>query len=141
MCYQLILALPNRDQYKDPKSGKGPQRWRSNGYNLKINEFVKRARAVKIHAYIISHLKKEMPAMMGKAKTQQRLINNLQIEFEKVDLLKLRLYGIRVHSSPAIVWQIKTLPPQQLSLLSSLSQRLQPHLCRHQWQSSQSLLR
>ncbi|GKV17736.1 hypothetical protein SLEP1_g28199 [Rubroshorea leprosula] len=52
--------------------------------DCRINEFVKRARAVKIHAYIISHLKKEMPAMMGKAKTQQRLINNLEDEFAKV---------------------------------------------------------
>ncbi|EOY28851.1 EPS15 domain 2 isoform 5 [Theobroma cacao] len=51
---------------------------------LKINEFVKRARAAKIHAYIISHLKKEMPAMMGKAKAQQRLIDNLEDEFGKV---------------------------------------------------------
>ncbi|KAL0353679.1 UNVERIFIED_CONTAM: EH domain-containing protein 1 [Sesamum angustifolium] len=50
----------------------------------RINEFVKRARAAKIHAYIISHLKKEMPAMMGKAKTQQRLIDNLPDEFAKV---------------------------------------------------------
>lgn len=50
----------------------------------KINEFVKRARAAKIHAYIISHLKKEMPAYMGKAKTQQRLIDNLGDEFVKV---------------------------------------------------------
>uniref|UniRef100_A0A5B7AY70 Putative EH domain-containing protein 1 n=1 Tax=Davidia involucrata TaxID=16924 RepID=A0A5B7AY70_DAVIN len=50
----------------------------------RINEFVKRARAAKIHTYIISHLKKEMPAMMGKAKTQQRLIDNLADEFGKV---------------------------------------------------------
>ncbi|KDP39189.1 hypothetical protein JCGZ_00946 [Jatropha curcas] len=50
----------------------------------RINEFVKRARAAKIHAYIISHLKKEMPAMMGKAKTQQRLIDSLADEFGKV---------------------------------------------------------
>ncbi|XP_027064310.2 EH domain-containing protein 1 [Coffea arabica] len=50
----------------------------------RINEFVKRARAAKIHAYIISHLKKEMPAMMGKAKTQQRLVDNLEVEFGKV---------------------------------------------------------
>ncbi|XP_052207695.1 EH domain-containing protein 1 [Diospyros lotus] len=50
----------------------------------RINEFVKRARAAKIHAYIISHLKKEMPAMIGKAKTQQRLIDNLADEFVKV---------------------------------------------------------
>ncbi|MED6118618.1 EH domain-containing protein 1 [Stylosanthes scabra] len=50
----------------------------------KINEFVKRARSAKIHAYIISHLKKEMPAIMGKAKAQQRLIDNLDDEFAKV---------------------------------------------------------
>lgn len=50
----------------------------------RINEFVKRARAAKIHAYIISHLRKEMPAMIGKAKTQQRLVDNLEDEFKKV---------------------------------------------------------
>ncbi|KAI4306145.1 hypothetical protein L6164_029447 [Bauhinia variegata] len=50
----------------------------------RINEFVKRARAAKIHAYIISHLKNEMPSMIGKAKTQQRLIDNLDTEFDKV---------------------------------------------------------
>ncbi|KAI9115745.1 hypothetical protein K1719_013414 [Acacia pycnantha] len=50
----------------------------------RINEFVKRARAAKIHAYIISHLKKEMPSMIGKAKTQQKLIDNLETEFGKV---------------------------------------------------------
>ncbi|KAF4380176.1 hypothetical protein G4B88_005633 [Cannabis sativa] len=50
----------------------------------RINEFVKRARAAKIHAYIISHLKKEMPAMMGKAKAQQKLIDNLGDAFAKV---------------------------------------------------------
>ncbi|XP_075079231.1 EH domain-containing protein 1-like isoform X2 [Nicotiana tabacum] len=50
----------------------------------RINEFVKRARAAKIHAYIIGHLRKEMPAMIGKAKTQQRLIDELENEFGKV---------------------------------------------------------
>ncbi|CAO2823615.1 unnamed protein product [Amaranthus hypochondriacus] len=50
----------------------------------RINEFIKRARAAKIHAYIISHLKKEMPSMIGKSKTQQRLIDNLEDEFVKV---------------------------------------------------------
>ncbi|PHT52756.1 EH domain-containing protein 1, partial [Capsicum baccatum] len=58
----------------------------------RINEFVKRARAVKIHSYIISHLKKEMPAMMGKAKTQQKLIDNLEDQFVKVQ---------KVHRLPA----------------------------------------
>ncbi|CAM6123882.1 unnamed protein product [Calypogeia fissa] len=50
----------------------------------RINEFVKRARAVRIHAMIIGHLKKEMPSMMGKAKVQQRLIENLEEEFAKI---------------------------------------------------------
>lgn len=50
----------------------------------RINEFVKRARAAKIHSYIIGHLKKEMPAMIGKAKTQQKLTDNLEDEFAKV---------------------------------------------------------
>ncbi|XP_027938062.1 EH domain-containing protein 1-like [Vigna unguiculata] len=50
----------------------------------KINEFVKRARSAVIHAYIVSHLKKQMPSMIGKAKAQQRLIDNLEDEFVKV---------------------------------------------------------
>ncbi|KAK7292443.1 hypothetical protein RIF29_08224 [Crotalaria pallida] len=50
----------------------------------RINEFVKRARAAKIHAYIISHLKKQMPIILGKAKAQQQLIDNLEDEFRKV---------------------------------------------------------
>ncbi|XP_017430419.1 EH domain-containing protein 1-like isoform X1 [Vigna angularis] len=50
----------------------------------RINEFVKRARAAKIHAYIISHLKNEMPFMIGKSTAQQRLIDNLADEFRKV---------------------------------------------------------
>ncbi|CAI9088335.1 OLC1v1022640C1 [Oldenlandia corymbosa var. corymbosa] len=58
----------------------------------RINEFVKRARAAKIHAYIISHLKKEMPVMWGKAKAQQKLIDNLDVEFGKVQ---------RAHHLPA----------------------------------------
>lgn len=45
---------------------------------------MKRARAAKIHAHIVSHLKKEMPAMMGKSKAQRKLIENLGDEFVKV---------------------------------------------------------
>ncbi|KAL4353905.1 hypothetical protein GQ457_06G022060 [Hibiscus cannabinus] len=50
----------------------------------RINEFVKRARAAKIHAYIVSHLRNEMPTFFGKASTQQRLIDHLEEEFVKV---------------------------------------------------------
>lgn len=58
--------------------------YKSNSTDLQISEFVKRARAAKIHAYIIRQLKKEMPTMMGKAKTQQRLMDNLEDVFAKV---------------------------------------------------------
>lgn len=50
----------------------------------RINEFIKRARAAKIHAYIIGHLKGEMPTMLGKTKAQQKLMDNLQDEFAKI---------------------------------------------------------
>ncbi|XP_076958073.1 EH domain-containing protein 1-like [Bidens hawaiensis] len=50
----------------------------------RINEFVKRARSAKIHAYIINQLKKEMPSWIGKTKAQQRLIDNLEQVFEKI---------------------------------------------------------
>lgn len=50
----------------------------------KINEIVKRSRMAKVHAYIISHLKKEMPSLFGKEKKQAKLIENLDEEFLKV---------------------------------------------------------
>ena len=47
----------------------------------RINELVKRARAVKVHAYIIHYLRKQMPYMMGKSEKQKRLISRLDREF------------------------------------------------------------
>lgn len=49
----------------------------------RINVFVKRARAAKIHAYTIGHFKKKMP-ILRKAKAQERLIDKLEDEFAKV---------------------------------------------------------
>lgn len=45
---------------------------------------MKRARAAKIHAYIMNQLKKEMPSWIGKAKAQQRLVDNLEAVFQKI---------------------------------------------------------
>eukprot|EP00158_Paraphelidium_tribonemae_P004524 Partr_v1_DN26803_c0_g1_i4_m40275 putative EH-domain containing len=50
----------------------------------KINEIVKRARSAKVHAYIIGHLKKEMPAVFGKDKKKAELIEKLDEEFLKL---------------------------------------------------------
>ncbi|XP_043930108.1 EH domain-containing protein 4 [Protopterus annectens] len=43
----------------------------------KLNDLIKRARLAKVHAYIISHLKKEMPAMFGKENKKKELISKL----------------------------------------------------------------
>jgi EH domain-containing protein 1 len=50
----------------------------------KINELVKRIRKVKTLAYIIAHLKAEMPAMMGKEKKQKKLIADLPNVFRTI---------------------------------------------------------
>mmetsp|Transcript_15514 Transcript_15514/g.21240 ORF Transcript_15514/g.21240 Transcript_15514/m.21240 type:complete len:542 (-) Transcript_15514:186-1811(-) len=50
----------------------------------KINELVKRVRLCKVHAYIISYLKEQMPSFMGKAKKQTELIEGLPAVFRSV---------------------------------------------------------
>lgn len=50
----------------------------------KINELVKRVRLCKVHAYIISYLKEQMPSMFGKEKAQRDLINDLPNVFRTV---------------------------------------------------------
>uniref|UniRef100_A0A452IJX4 Uncharacterized protein n=1 Tax=Gopherus agassizii TaxID=38772 RepID=A0A452IJX4_9SAUR len=43
----------------------------------KLNDLIKRARLAKVHAYIISHLKKEMPSVFGKESKKRELISTL----------------------------------------------------------------
>ena len=50
----------------------------------KINELVKRIRKVKTLSYIIGYLKDQMPALMGKEKKQQKLINDLPNVFRTI---------------------------------------------------------
>jgi hypothetical protein len=50
----------------------------------RLNDLVKRARLAKVHAYIIGHLKNEMPMLIGKEAKQAELISNLATEFKKV---------------------------------------------------------
>ncbi|KAJ0009204.1 hypothetical protein NQD34_016619 [Periophthalmus magnuspinnatus] len=43
----------------------------------KLNDLIKRARLAKVHAYIISYLKKEMPSLFGREKKKEELILRL----------------------------------------------------------------
>lgn len=49
----------------------------------RINEMVKRARSVKVHAYIIHYLRKQLPKIYGKREKQKRLAapGRLEVEF------------------------------------------------------------
>ncbi|KAG8438094.1 hypothetical protein GDO86_008688 [Hymenochirus boettgeri] len=51
----------------------------------KLNDLIKRARLAKVHAYIISALKKEMPNVFGKDNKKKELINNLGEIYMKIE--------------------------------------------------------
>lgn len=65
----------------------------------KVNEFVKRVRAAKIHILIMGHLRKKMPAMMGKQKAQEKLLADLAKEFGLVQ----REYHLPAGDFPDVV--------------------------------------
>lgn len=50
----------------------------------KVNEFVKRVRALKIHMLLIGHIKKNMPTMFGKDKAQRKILDTLPDVFYAV---------------------------------------------------------
>jgi GTPase SAR1 family protein len=50
----------------------------------KLNEMIKRARLAKVHAYIINHLRGEMPSLFGKQSKKDELIANLANVFHAI---------------------------------------------------------
>jgi GTPase SAR1 family protein len=56
-----------------------------NGALRKLNDLMKRARQSKVHALIISALKKEMPAMFGKDSKKKDLIKHLGTVFMEIE--------------------------------------------------------
>ena len=50
----------------------------------KLNDFIKRARQAKIHAYIIANLKDDMPKLFGKGRKKKELIKNLPALLKKI---------------------------------------------------------
>ncbi|KAM6915286.1 EH domain-containing protein 3 isoform 2-T2 [Xenentodon cancila] len=51
----------------------------------KLNDLIKRARLAKVHAYIISSLKKEMPAVFGKDNKKKELISSLGDIYKRIE--------------------------------------------------------
>eukprot|EP01125_Pyxidicula_operculata_P001059 TRINITY_DN1093_c2_g2_i1.p1 TRINITY_DN1093_c2_g2~~TRINITY_DN1093_c2_g2_i1.p1 ORF type:complete len:510 (+),score=122.22 TRINITY_DN1093_c2_g2_i1:294-1823(+) len=86
----------------------------------KVNELVKRARLVKTHAYIISHLQKKMPSFFGKDSTQLELIKNLANEFREIE----RSHKIPAGDFPDVAKMQEKLKLQDFSQFASFSERL-----------------
>ncbi|XP_014251517.1 EH domain-containing protein 3 isoform X2 [Cimex lectularius] len=86
----------------------------------KLNDLIKRARLAKVHAYIISSLKKEMPSMFGKDSRKKELIKNLGNIYEQIQ----REY----HISPGDFPEIKTMQENLANHDFSKFNQLKPHL-------------
>ena len=100
----------------------------------KINDLVKRTRKAKVHAYIMSHLRSEMP-FSGKAKKQEKLLNDMGGVFRTV----MKKYNLAAGDFPEIdSFRLKLaemnfakLPKLNVKLLDQLDDMLTrdiPHL-------------
>jgi GTPase SAR1 family protein len=85
----------------------------------KINELVKRIRKVKTLAYIIAHLKQQMPSLMGKDKKQNKLIADLPNVFRTI----LKKNNLAPGDFPDITAFSSKLRDVKFSEFSSLSQK------------------
>jgi GTPase SAR1 family protein len=85
----------------------------------KINELVKRIRKVKALAYIIGHLKSQMPSLMGKEKKQQKLIADLPNVFRTI----LKKYNLAPGDFPDITSFSAKLQDTKFAEFSTLSQK------------------
>jgi hypothetical protein len=86
----------------------------------KINELVKRVRASKVHAYIVSYLKEQMPMFYGGAKKQAALIDKLPEVFRSV----MRKYNLAAGDFPDIEDFRAKLREQDFSKFPTLKQKL-----------------
>ena len=86
----------------------------------RINELVKRARSVKVHAYIIHYLRKQLLHTGGKREKQKRLIARLESEFAGA----ARRYGLPKGDFPSLEpFRKKLLEIKDLSEFPKLDKR------------------
>ena len=86
----------------------------------KINELVKRVRICKVHAYILSYLKEQMPMFMGYQKKQAQLMENMKQVFRSV----MKKYNLAPGDFPDIDDFRSKLQEQDFSKFAPLKQKL-----------------
>ncbi|KAF6103148.1 EH domain containing 1 [Phyllostomus discolor] len=86
----------------------------------KLNDLIKRARLAKVHAYIISSLKKEMPNVFGKESKKKELVNNLGEIYAKIE----REHQISPGDFPSLRKMQELLQTQDFSKFQALKPKL-----------------
>nr|KAF6464931.1 EH domain containing 1 [Rousettus aegyptiacus] len=86
----------------------------------KLNDLIKRARLAKVHAYIISSLKKEMPNVFGKESKKKELVNNLGEIYAKIE----REHQISAGDFPSLRKMQELLQTQDFSKFQALKPKL-----------------
>lgn len=86
----------------------------------KINELVKRVRICKVHAYIISYLREQMPTFMGHAKKQAKLIEELPSVFRTV----MKRYNLAPGDFPDLADFQSKLQEHDFTKFASLKEKL-----------------
>lgn len=86
----------------------------------KLNDLIKRARSAKVHAYIISELKEEMPSVFGKDTKKKELIKNLDKIYEKIH----RVHGISPGDFPNIQKMRESLELSDFKTFKPLEKKL-----------------
>uniref|UniRef100_A0A8D3A7U0 EH-domain containing 3 n=1 Tax=Scophthalmus maximus TaxID=52904 RepID=A0A8D3A7U0_SCOMX len=86
----------------------------------KLNDLIKRARLAKVHAYIISSLKKEMPSVFGKENKKKELIGSLGDIYKRIE----REHQISPGDFPSLKKMQDLLQSQDLNKFQPLKPKL-----------------
>ncbi|TKS76036.1 EH domain-containing protein 3 [Collichthys lucidus] len=86
----------------------------------KLNDLIKRARLAKVHAYIISSLKKEMPSVFGKENKKKELIGSLGEIYKRIE----REHQISPGDFPSLKKMQDQLQAQDLNKFQPLKPKL-----------------
>lgn len=108
-----LFAMEERDLMNDLKN------LPRNSAVRKINELVKRVRLGKVHAYLISSIKEQMPMMMGHARKTKEILANLPGLFRSV----MKKFNLPAGDFPDITDFKSKLEEQDFSKFHSLKQK------------------
>lgn len=100
----------------------------------KLNDFIKRARLAKVHAFVIAELKNQMPAVFGKDKKKEQLLKNLADVYMKIQ----KEHNISPGDFPPVLkfkeqlrkYDFSKFHPLRLKLIESLDRMLANNIPR-----------